>query len=110
MIDEKLLLEEIEKSMMDNPHTDGKIAMNHTTEHQHFIAMVNRQPKVGDWIPCDKCNLPDKEVLCCDKYGEQMIGWVCEDETSDTGFSADSDECHMHNCVAWMPLPEAYIY
>ena len=54
MIDEELLLEEIEKSMHDNPHTDFKLSVNRTTEHQHFMAIVNCQPKVGEWIPCDE--------------------------------------------------------
>lgn len=66
------------------------------------------QPKVCEWIPCNNENLPDKNVLCCNKYGEQMIGYVFYDETSSTGFSAENEHCYMQECVAWMPLPEPY--
>lgn len=57
------------------------------------------------WIPCDPENIPDTEVLCCDEYGEELIGylsntagtWVCE-----------SDECVMYYVVAWQPKPKRY--
>lgn len=70
--------------------------------------IIDGQPKVGEWIPCCEDSLPDEEVLCCDRYGEQMIGMVFEDEASDSGFSAESNECYMYDCVAWMSLPERY--
>lgn len=44
LISRKVLLKEIELSMMDNPHIDEKVRANHNTEHQHFLHMVSRQP------------------------------------------------------------------
>lgn len=60
----------------------------------------------GGWIPCDKDNLPDKEVLCCDQCGEMILGYVLEDKTSDTGFCAENDNVYMYNCVKWMEKPK----
>lgn len=59
------------------------------------------------WILCSE-RLPKTEVLCCDKYGEMIIAYVYADDTSDTGFSAESETQCMYNCVAWQPLPEPY--
>lgn len=60
----------------------------------------------GGWIKCDKDNLPDKEVLCCDQCGEMILGYVSEDKTSDTGFCAENDNVYMYNCVKWMEKPK----
>ena len=60
------------------------------------------------WIPCSE-RLPEEyTVLCCDKYGEMIIGHPYFDEVSDTNYSAESDNEMMYNCVAWQPLPEPY--
>lgn len=63
--------------------------------------------EVVRWVPCTE-RLPEKEVLCCDTRGNYLIGWVISDEASDTGYSVESDECYMFNCIAWMPMPKAY--
>ena len=43
------------------------------------------------WIPCSE-RLPEEyTVLCCDKYGEMIIGHPYFDEVSDTNYSAESD-------------------
>lgn len=60
----------------------------------------------GGWIACDKDNLPDKEVLCCDQCGEIILGYVSEDKTSDSGFCAENDNVYMYNCVKWMEKPK----
>lgn len=60
----------------------------------------------GKWIKCDKDNLPDKEVLCCDQCGEMILGYVSEDKTSNTGFCAENDNVYMYNCVKWMEKPK----
>lgn len=57
------------------------------------------------WIPCSEIvDIPDHEVLACDKYGEMIIGylvydeqWICESETQ-----------FMYDPIAWLPLPEPY--
>ena len=59
------------------------------------------------WIPADE-PVPNKEVLCCDKYGNIMIGFVYESYASETGFHSVSEESFMYDVTAWMPLPEPY--
>ena len=60
------------------------------------------------WIPCSE-RLPEEyTVLCCDKYGEIIVGHPYFDEVSDTNYSAESDNEMMYNCVAWQPLPSPY--
>ena len=62
----------------------------------------------NSWIPCSE-RLPEEyTVLCCDKYGEIMVGHPYFDEVSDTNYSAESDNEMMYNCVAWQPLPEPF--
>ena len=62
----------------------------------------------GGWIACSE-RLPEEyTVLCCDKYGEMIVGHPYFDEVSDTNYSAESDNEMMYNCVAWQPLPEPY--
>lgn len=60
------------------------------------------------WIPCSKRLPKEFYVLCCDNHGEMLIANPFECGDSDTGFSAESEDCYMYNCVAWMPLPEPY--
>ena len=66
---------------------------------------------VQRWIPCSE-RLPGKDesfyVLCCDKYGEIMIGNVFECYDGETPYSAESEHEYMYDCVAWMPLPTPY--
>ena len=60
------------------------------------------------WIPCSE-RLPEEyTVLCCDNYGEMIVGHPYFDEVSDTNYTAESDDEMMYNCVAWQPLPEPY--
>ena len=60
------------------------------------------------WIACSE-RLPETyTVLCCDKYGEMLVGHPYFDEVSNTNYSAESDNEMMYNCIAWKPLPEPY--
>ena len=57
------------------------------------------------WILCEQGTLPDNEVLCCDNRGEMILGYIFVDETSETGFSAESKHEYMYNCVKWREKP-----
>lgn len=59
----------------------------------------------GGWISCED-RLSDKEVLCCDQCGEMILGYIAEDEGSETGFSAENDSEYTYNCVKWMEKPK----
>ena len=73
-----------------------------------FDTIVDLQPTAGpEWIQCAE-RLPDHEAICCDNRGNMLIGYVEPNEGSETGFCAESDECFMYDCIAWMPLPEQY--
>lgn len=58
-----------------------------------------------DWIPVNPDNIPDTEVLCCDKYGEMLIGYLSNTEEE---YVCESDECIMYDVVAWMNKPKSY--
>lgn len=45
-IDADELIKYIEKGLRENPHGDGRIRSNHTSEYMHFLGMVNRMPTV----------------------------------------------------------------
>lgn len=60
------------------------------------------------WIPCSEILPEESYVICCDNHGEILVANPFECDDSDTGFSAESETCYMHNCVAWMPRPKPY--
>ena len=67
--------------------------------------MPSAQPEQR-WIPVSETvDVPEHEVLACDKYGTELIGFICKD---DEQWMCESDECIMCDVVAWMPLPEPY--
>lgn len=56
-IDKDLLLEEVLLSKKRNPHYDSDIRKNHDHEHDHFVAMLCKQPTAdvrevrrGKWV------------------------------------------------------------
>ena len=67
----------------------------------HYAKMALKQ-----WIPCSE-RLPEEyEVLCCNTHKDLLIGHPYKDETTNTGFSAESEGEYLFDCIAWMPLPE----
>ena len=76
-----------------------------TSELDAAVARWNGSDR--EWIPCSERIVEDR-VLCCDNYGEILIGFVSKDKGSSTGFTAENECEIMYNCVAWMELPEAY--
>lgn len=55
-IDADKLLQEVEESRKCNPHKDSKVALNHETEHLHFMGLVSRQPTA--------CDMEQKVIDC----------------------------------------------
>lgn len=66
---------------------------------------TTRQSRDNGWIPCNPEKMPEKEVMCCDKYGELLIGWL---SNTNLGYVCESEECTMYDVVAWMEKPEPY--
>lgn len=48
LIDANKLLERVEASMLNNTHRNGSAALNHVSEHRHFIRMIGEQPTAFD--------------------------------------------------------------
>lgn len=58
------------------------------------------------WIPCDDTvEIPDHEVLACDKYGEEILGYL---GYADDQWICESDSEVMYDPIAWMEKPEPY--
>lgn len=57
------------------------------------------------WIPIDEGNIPDHEVLACNRYAEELIGYIGKDES---GFYCESDGEVVGYVTAWMEKPEPY--
>lgn len=57
------------------------------------------------WIPIDEDNIPDHEVLVCNRYAEELIGYIGKDES---GFYCESDGEVVGYVTAWMEKPEPY--
>lgn len=119
---EKILQEIEEKSVCTGKQENGFVLMkhvrgivkkhlseNHCSEcsRRKFYQMGYRDGKKDNdgWIPCDPEKMPEKEVLCCDKYGELLIGWL---SNTNLGYVCESEECTMYDVVAWMEKPEPY--
>ena len=95
------------------------VLANRPTERDSLIVAVQKAFKAlegnssespNGWIPCTPETMPEEysEVLCCDAYGEQIIGMPYVDDDSNTGYSAESEAMYMVDCIAWQPLPEPY--
>ena len=44
LIDANDLMQVVEESMRDNPHTESAVRRNHGTEHRHFMHLISTQP------------------------------------------------------------------
>ena len=45
LISRKALLEHVEKSMNENPHSDSKVKQMHNHEHRHFLCMIMQEKR-----------------------------------------------------------------
>ena len=70
------------------------------------IEVLSAKVREQKWIPCsDTVDIPDHEIMACDKYGEIMFGYLAyEDEQWICG----SDGCEMVDPIAWREKPEPY--
>lgn len=76
-----------------------------TTIKQRLEALPSARPE-PQWIPCSKTiDIPDHEVLCCDRHGEELIGWL---SYNDDQWLCESDGEMMYDPIAWREKPEPY--
>lgn len=110
MIDEKKLIEDILQ------HENVLASANHVYKSGYrdrqveIIDIINRQPKVGEWIPVSE-RLPDDGETYLITNAESFEqyhtykGWY--DGTKGIWHMTGNFERKM-NVIAWMPLPEPY--
>ena len=59
-----------------------------------------------EWIPCSgTIDIPDYEVMACDKYNNIIIGYL---SYMDEQWMCESDSEVMYDAIAWRNLPETY--
>ena len=62
--------------------------------------------KECEWIPCSgTIDIPDYEVMACDKYGNVIIGYL---SYMDEQWMCESDSEVMYDAIAWRNLPKTY--
>lgn len=73
-IDPYQLADKVVESMRDNPH-EGKIALNHRLEHEHFLRMIALAPSAdvepvvhGRWDRSGYCSVCDFWTCYCGDY------------------------------------------
>lgn len=120
MIDEKKLIEEFNiKSIKYDDMCGDAIEENDCGMQMIYagkglayveaIKIVEKQPKVGEWIPCSKC-LPErdgtyqlKEFAVTIDNGEHVYA-----SHASYDFYNEKWLVHKSKVIAWMPLPEPY--
>ena len=87
----------------------SKIAESMGKKREGLLEAENiiRKHMNDGWIPVDKNNVPDHEILACDRYKNELIGYLSYNADSEE-FVCESDECIMYQVIAWMEKPEPY--
>lgn len=101
LIDADLLgLTDMEIIMCDGDYKEALKMLIYKIGHAPTIEPEQR------WIPCDETvEIPDHEVLACDKYGEERLGYL---EYADEQWMCASEGYVMYDPIAWMEKPEPY--
>ena len=74
--------------------------------HTDALDMAIKALEAQQWIPVeDIIDIPNHEVLCCDKYGEEMFGYLYYNEQ----WLCESDSTIMYYPIAYREKPEPYI-
>ncbi len=102
------ILEEIDETIErygENPYIDEKVT--DLCYGLNIAKDIIRKHMNDGWIPVDKNNVPDHEILACDRYKNELIGYLSYNADSEE-FVCESDECIMYQVIAWMEKPEPY--
>lgn len=105
MINEKKLIEELKENNFDILMTDADcFGLGKCTEN--VIELINKQPKVGEWIPCSE-RLPEEPLF--------EKGYIVQSEYIKEPFSAYWDGENWTDVydeeievIAWQPLPNPF--
>ena len=102
------ILEEIDETIErygENPYIDEKVT--DLCYGLNIAKDIIRKHMNDGWIPVDKNNVPDHEILACDRYENELIGYLSYNADTEE-FVCESDECIMYQVIAWMEKPEPY--
>lgn len=100
LIERQAVMDTVAKSALDLNDPDENWIMQ-----DRIKEIPSAQPE-PQWIPCsDTVDIPEHEVLCCDKYGEELIGWL---SYSDDQWLCESDCEMMYDPIAWREKPEPW--
>ena len=103
MIDDKKLIEEMNKTFPDKFLNDKNWFYGKCSFMDLFSELIENQPKVGEWIPCSE-RLPNRynNILICQNDGYVNVGYY-----SLNGFK-DMNSYPYKDVIAWQELPEPY--
>lgn len=104
MIDEKKLIECLERQKFGLPHS---ATGQHEVYLENVIDYIKDFPKVDNWIPVKK-RLPEDEgyYLTCDKKGNEHVFY--HHKAFEYPFGIHKNHSQYYMPIAWMPLPEPY--
>lgn len=75
------------------------------SERAEVCLLKETQPE-PHWIQCSETvDIPNHEILACDKYGKEMFGYLAYE---DDQWLCVSDNCMMYDPIAWREKPESY--
>lgn len=82
------------------------VLANRPNERDSLVIATRKAFAGPQWIPCSETvDIPEHEVICCDKYGEELIGWLsCEDGQ----WLCESETEMMYDPIAWREKPEPW--
>ena len=72
-----------------------------------WVKEIIRKHMNGGWIPVNKDHIPEGEILACDIYENELIGYLSYDTDSES-FICEDDGCIMEQVIAWMKKPDPY--
>lgn len=87
---------------------DDVLANRPTERDSLIVATRNAFSALSEphWIQCSETvDIPDHEILACDKYGEEMFGYLAYE---DDQWLCVSNDCMMYDPIAWREKPEQY--
>lgn len=119
MIDEKMLIEHL-RAVQDSEYDENRdddYFQGLDAGFERAIGIVNKQPKVNEWIPFTfdeddmlNCPLPDaeEEILISDGEDVWLDIFMTDVENENTVFYLDNSNCDLRG-KAWMPLPNPHV-
>ncbi len=95
-----------------DPKTCSEALEKYSTDIETLEACIEAQNVVFDelrkrqWISVEE-RLPEETCIAINKYKDYMIGYISEDEYSNTGYVCEDDDGVIcFDVTHWQPMPE----